>query len=145
MSNNVANTGSCNTGNRNAGNWNTGDWNSGDRNTGFFNTKTPKTIKVFGKKCKRKDWDKAQKPKCLYFRLTEWICEKEMSDVEKQENPSYVPAGGYLKKFDYKEAFTKSVTAASKEERDMIRALPNFDADIFLEISGVDLRLMDLE
>ena len=51
--------------------------------------------------------------------------------------------GGYLKVFDYKEAFTKSVTEASKEDRDLIRALPNFNADIFLEISGVDLRLLD--
>ena len=31
-----------------------------------------------------------------------------------------------------------------KEDRDLIRALPNFDADIFLEISGVDLRLLDI-
>ena len=139
------NTGNWNTGDRNTGNCNTGDWNSGNYNTGFFNTKTPKKIKVFGKKCLRTDWDSAEKPACLHFQLTEWIYESEMSDAEKQENPSYAHASGYLKKFDYKEAFTKSVTKASKEERDMIRALPNFDADIFLEISGVDLRLMDLE
>ena len=154
------NTGNCNTGYRNAGDCNAGDWNAGDRNAGdcnagdwnsgnynagFFNTKTPKTIKVFGKKCKRKDWDNAQKPSCLYFSLTKWIYEPEMSDAEKQENPSFSHTGGHLKVFSYKEAFTKSVTKASKEERDMIRALPNFDADIFLEISGVDLRLMDLE
>ena len=155
MSNNVANagnrntgncnTGNCNTGHRNTGDCNTGDWNSGNYNTGFFNTKTPKKIKVFGKKCLRTDWDNAEKPACLHFQLTEWIYESEMSDAEKQENPNYSCTGGYLKKFDYKEAFTKSVTAASKEERDMIRALPNFDADIFLEISGVDLRLMDME
>ena len=139
------NTGNWNTGHSNTGNWNTGNWNTGSYNTGFFNTKTPKTIKVFGKKCLRTDWDNAEKPACLHFQLTEWIDEDEMSDAEKQENPNYSCTGGYLKKFDYKEAFTKSVTKASKEERDMIRALPNFDADIFLEISGVDLRLMDLE
>ena len=155
MSNNVANTGDRNTGyrntghrntgDRNTGHRNTGDWNTGDWNTGFFNTKTPKKIKAFGKKCLRTDSDNAEKPACLHFQLTEWIYESEMSDAEKQENPNYSCTGGFLKKFDYKEAFTKSVTAASKEERDMIRALPNFDADIFLEISGVDLRLMDLE
>lgn len=100
---------------------------------------------MFGKKCLREDWINAEKPDCLYFPLTQWIDEAEMSDAEKQENPSYAHTGGYLKKLDYKEAFTQSVIAASKEERDMIRALPNFDADIFLEISGVDLRLMDLE
>ena len=137
------NTGYWNTGNRNTGNCNTGNWNTGDWNTGYFNTKTPKTIKVFGKKCLREDWDNAKKPNCLHFSLTEWVYESDMSDVEKQENPSYSRTGGYLKVFDYKEAFTKSVTEASKEDRDLIRALPNFDADIFLEISGVDLRLLD--
>ena len=139
------NTGYWNTGNRNTGDWNTGDWNTGNRNTGYFNTKTPKTIKAFGKKCLLVDWENAKKPNCLYFSLTKWIYESEMSDVEKQENPSFSCTGGYLKKFDYKEAFTKSVKETSKEERDLIRALPNFDADTFLEISGVDLRLMDLE
>ena len=137
------NTGNWNTGNRNTGNRNTGDWNTGYFNTGYFNTKTPKTVKVFGKKCLHTDWDNAQKPCCLYFSLTKWICESAMSDVEKQENPSYSHTGGYLKAFDYKDAFTKSVTEASKEDRDLIRALPNFNADIFLEISGVDLRLLD--
>ncbi len=127
----------------NTGDCNTGDWNTGDWNTGYFNTKTPKTIKVFGKKCLRVDWENANKPSCLYFSLTKWIYESAMSDVEKQENPSYSHTGGYLKALDYKDAFTKSVTEASKEERDLIRALPNFDADIFLEISGVDLRLLD--
>ena len=137
------NTGSCNTGDRNTGDWNTGSWNTGSWNTGHFNTKTPKTIKVFGKKCLRVEWENANKPSCLYFSLTKWICESAMSDVEKQENPSYSHTGGYLKAFDYKDAFTKSVTEASKEDRDLIRALPNFNADIFLEISGVDLRLLD--
>jgi len=140
-----SNTGHFNTGHFNTGHSNTGEWNSGNENTGYFNTETPEKIKVFGKKCLRTDWDNATKPSCLYFSLTRWIDEAEMSDAEKQENPNYSCTGGYLKKFDYKEAFTKSVTKASKEERDMIRALPNFDADIFLEISGVDLRLMDLE
>ena len=137
------NTGNCNTGYRNTGNRNTGSWNTGSWNTGYFNTKTPKTIKVFGKKCLRVDWENANKPNCLYFSLTKWISESAMSDVEKQENPSYSHTGGYLKAFDYKDAFTKSVTEASKEDRDLIRALPNFNADIFLEISGVDLRLLD--
>ncbi|MDV2441194.1 hypothetical protein QR665_17250 [Acinetobacter gerneri] len=88
-------------------------------------------------------WDEASKPLCLYFKLTEWIDESDMSDVEKQENPSFSCTGGYLKKYDYKEAFTKSVTEASKEERDLIRALPNFNNEKFLEISGVDLSQLD--
>ena len=157
------NTGYCNTGNRNTGDWNTGDRNTGDRNTGdwntghrntgnwntmnfsngFFNTEEVEIINVFDKPCMKSVWDEANKPGCLYFSLTKWICESEMSDVEKQENPSFSCTGGYLKKYDYKEAFTKSVTEASKEDRDLIRALPNFNNEKFLEISGVDLSQLD--
>ena len=55
---------------------------------------------------------------------------------------SYSHTGGYLKAFDYKEAFTKSVTEASKEDRDLIRALPNFNADIFVhgDIRHLEIR-----
>ncbi len=137
------NTGDWNTGNWNTGDWNTGDWNTGSWNTGFFNTETPELINVFDKPTLPSVWDDADKPGCLYFDLTEWIDESEMSDVEKQENPSFSCTGGYLKKYDYKEAFTKSVAEASKEDRDLIRKLPNFNNEKFLEISGVDLSQLD--
>ena len=142
------NTGNRNTGNRNTGNCNTGHSNTGNWNTtnfsnGFFNTEEVEIINVFDKPCMKSVWDEASKPLCLYFKLTEWIDESDMSDVEKQENPSFSCTGGYLKKYDYKEAFTKSVTEASKEERDLIRALPNFNNEKFLEISGVDLSQLD--
>ena len=42
-----------------------------------------------------------------------------------------------------KEAFAKSVMEATKEDRDLIRALPNFNNEKFLEISGVDLSQLD--
>ena len=137
------NTGHWNTGNRNTGHWNTGDWNTTNFSNGFFNTEEVEIINVFDKPCMKSVWDEVSKPGCLYFSLTQWIDESEMSDVEKQENPSFSCTGGYLKKYDYKEAFTKSVTEASKEERDLIRALPNFNNEKFLEISGVDLSQLD--
>ena len=137
------NTGDYNTGNRNTGNRNTGDWNTTNFSNGFFNTEEVEIINVFDKPCMKSVWDEVNKPGCLYFSLTKWIYESEMSDVEKQENPSFSCTGGYLKKYDYKEAFTKSVTEASKEDRDLIRALPNFNNEKFLEISGVDLSQLD--
>ena len=137
------NTGNRNTGDCNTGNWNTGDWNTTNFSNGFFNTEEVEIINVFDKPCMKSVWDEVSKPGCLYFSLTQWIDESEMSDVEKQENPSFSCTGGYLKKYDYKEAFTKSVTEASKEDRDLIRALPNFNNEKFLEISGVDLSQLD--
>lgn len=137
------NAGDWNTGNRNTGNRNTGDWNTTNFSNGFFNTEEVETINVFDKPCMKSVWDEAGKPDCLYFSSVKWIDESEMSDVEKQENPSFSYTGGYVKKYDYKEAFTKSVTEASKEDRDLIRALPNFSNEKFLEISGVDLSQLD--
>ena len=108
----------------NSGHRNSGDWNSCDYESGFFNSEQSDVIRVFGKPCLRKSWEDAEKPDCLYFELTEWV-----KDDSKTE-------GGYLKAYSYKEAFTKSMENASQEELEMVKALPNFDADIFYEISG---------
>ena len=118
------NSGDCNSGNRNSGSWNSGSWNSGDCNSGYFNTETPKEILVFGKPCDRKVWEEAFIPNCLRFELTEWV-----DDDSKAE-------GGYVKTYGYKEAFKRSMENASQQELEQVKALPNFDADIFYEISG---------
>ena len=136
-------TGHWSTGNRSTGHLSTGHWSISDWSTGHFDTK-PRKLRAFNKKIDPDVWGSAFKPSCLFFDLTQWIGAEEMTDAEKSENPNYITTGGYLKVFDYKEAFTKSVKNATKEERDQIRALPNFDDDVFLEVSGCDLRLLDL-
>ena len=134
------NSGDQNSGNRNSGNQNSGNWNSGYRNSGFFNTITPDEIFIFNKWCKRKDWEACYKPKFLYFSVTIWISEEEMTDQQRIDNPKFYVSGGYLKTLSYKEAFKKSWDNALKEDRELLFKLPNFDADIFLEISGIDVR-----
>ena len=134
------NAGNRNTGNSNAGDWNTGDWNTGDWNTGYFNTDTHGTVRAFNKDCPRDEWENSEKPDFLYFSVTEWIFEYDMSDQEKIDNPTFHTTGGYLKSYEYQEAFQKSWNAASEEDRKKVESLPNFDADIFLEISGIDIR-----
>jgi len=136
------NTGNRNTGNSNTGDWNTGDcntgdWNTGNRNTGFFNTDSPDTIRVFGKEIDINKWDKSYKPSFLYFNLTEWILEEDMTIEEKTLYPDSHITGGYLKKYEYKEALQKSWNKADPKDRIQIKDLPNFDADIFYEISGI--------
>lgn len=137
------NTGDFNTGNYNTGDYNTGNHNIGDYNTGYFNTITPDEILVFNKKCKREDWNKCCKPYFMYFNLTKWIDEKDMTKKEKEENPTYKTTRGYLKVYEYKEAFRKSYYNLSEEEKTkqtkQLKALPNFDKDIFFEISGIDI------
>ncbi len=63
-----------------------------------------------------------------------------MSDEEKIANPSHTTIGGYLKVLDYKEAFQDSYSKASNEDKALLLKLPNFDADVFLKISGIDVR-----
>ncbi len=133
------NTGHSNTGDWNTGHSNTGDWNTGDRNTGSFNTETPKDILVFNKKCSKEKWDNANRPSWLYFNLTEWIDFSDMTDDEKAQYPLCKNTGGYLKKYDYKEAFKKSFDNASKEEQQAIKKLPNWNKKVFFEISGIML------
>ena len=128
---------------RNTGDRNTGDWNTGDRNTGFFNTVTPDVILVFNKECPMDKWKKAYKPDFLFFDLTYWVEESEMTNEEKTLDPGYHYRGGQLRKKDYKTAFKESWDNADQEDREKIKNLPNFDPQIFFEISGIDLREKD--
>ena len=65
-----------------------------------------------------------------------------MTDEEKNAHPECDVIGGYLKKLDYKDAFRRSFLKAKKgkdwpEELKTLKAIPNFDYDIFEEISGI--------
>jgi len=133
------NTGNRNTGDRNTGDWNTGKWNSCDKETGYFNSFQSGNIRVFNKDCPREIWDKADKPAFLYFNLTEWISDSYMTDQEKTDNPTFETTGGYLKSYGYKEAFQKSWDEAGEDDRAKLFKLPNFDAEVFKEISGIDV------
>jgi hypothetical protein len=62
-----------------------------------------------------------------------------MTDKEKEENPQFGNTEGYLKKLNYKEEFKKSYEKATKEDRKKIFNIPNFDANKFFEISGIDV------
>ena len=78
----------------------------------------------------------------MRFTLTEWIPDSKMSQQEKNQHPEYVTTGGYLKKYTYKEAFRKSFEEAKQlpdwpEQLKRLKALPNFDAEVFEVISGI--------
>ena len=149
------NTGSWNTGDRNTGNWNTGDCNTGSWNTGLFNScnysnglfnsKSPK-IYMFNKPTKLTYEELYEKyPEAyslLYYsnvRLTEWIPDYNMTEEEKIAHPEYKTTGGYLKRNDFKEVCQKMWDRFDKTERNKIKKLPNFDKDIFKEITGIEV------
>ena len=130
-------TGYGSTGYGSAGYRSTGNWSISSYSTGHFSTEDYAGFGAFNKPCTPERWVNAYKPDWLYFHLTEWVETDNMSDQEKEDNPSYKTTGGYLRVYGYQEAFQKSYNAANREEQLKIKELPNFDADIFFEISGI--------
>jgi hypothetical protein len=142
------NHGSCNTGSNNegfrnsgyynVGKLNTGSWNKGDNHHGCFNTVEQKPM-YFNKES---DVEYHAFPSFLYFNLTKWIPAENMTEDEKKKHGDCRETGGYLKKMSYKEAFRESFLKA-KERKDwqyelnLLKSIPNFDAEIFYEISGI--------
>ena len=136
------NTGNCNTGDFNSGFFNTGDynsgsWNTGDFNSGFFNT-DESPVRMFNKctKLKRRE---IHIPAFCYIRLTIWVSHDTASDEEKEEHKREIETcGGFLKTLGYKEAWRIAWDRASKEEHLELLKLPNWDNEVFKEISGID-------
>ena len=131
------NSGDGNSGNRNSGNWNSGNWNSGNRNSGYFNVDSP-LVRIFGKETdvKKEDIDF---PSWLYFALTQWVSYDTATDKEKKEHKNEIEiSGGFLKTLTYKEAFRLAWSKAGFSERKKLFSLPNWNNEIFMQISGID-------
>ena len=106
-------TGDHSTGYRSTGDYSTGNWSISDYSSGHFSTEDYSGFGCFDKSCTLEEWENAKKPGWLYC--------------------------GYLKTYSYKEAFQKSYNKATREEQLKIKDLPNFDADKFLQISGIQV------
>ena len=75
----------------------------------------------------------------MYFDLTVWVSHDTATDEEKEEHKIDIETcGGFTKAIPYKEAFRRAWDKASKEEHKKLLALPNWDNEIFKEISGID-------
>ena len=140
------NTGDWNTGNRNTGDWNTGDWNTGDWNkssfnTGCFNTEEQK-IMLFNKPSDMtySEWlgsDARYLLNQIPKDVVEWVYEENMTDEEKAAHPTYETTGGYLKVLDESECGQLWWGSLSDRRKEIIKAIPNFDAEIFFQCTGV--------
>ena len=150
------NTGDCNTGDRNTGDWNTGDWNTGDWNTGDWNTGNWNTgcfntveqkIFLFNKLSDwtMKDWKNSEARSIFYdIRISpvQKINKKDMTEKEKEQHPEYQTTGFYLKELRSEkvaEERQKYWNQLSQKQKDIVMAIPNFDKEIFKEITGIDV------
>ena len=131
------NSGSYNSGDYNSGNYNSGNFNSGNRNSGFFNT-IDSPVLMFNKEI-NVDLKEISFPKFLFFDITEWVFEEEATEEEKVRFFEEIKTcGGFLRTYTYKEAFRRAWDKASKEEHKKLLDLPNWDNEVFKEISGID-------
>ena len=131
------NSGNCNSGNCNSGNRNSGNWNSGDWNSGYFNSNEP-FVRMFNKDTKLKK-EEINIPSFCYFDLTVWVSHNTATKDEKKEHKTEIETcGGFLKTLEYKEAWRLAWDKASKEEHLEMLKLPNWDNEVFKEISGID-------
>nr|DAH32704.1 MAG TPA: hypothetical protein [Caudoviricetes sp.] len=155
------NTGDYNTGDCNTGDWNTGDWNTGNRNTGNRNTGDCNTgdcnKSSFNTGCFNTEEQKIMlfnKPSDMTYRewidsdaryllnqipkdVVEWVYEEDMTDEEKAAHPTYKTTGGYLKVLDESECGQLWWGSLSDRRKEIIKAIPNFDAEIFFQCTGV--------
>jgi len=133
------NSGNGNSGNGNSGYWNSGYGNSSDRQSGIFNS-TETTVRMFNKEANL-TWDEIDHPHFAEFYLNKWVPESGMTTEEKKAEPEFPVQGGYLKTFTWEEAWANFWEDTSEENRQKFINLPNFDATIFKEITGIDVEV----
>ena len=144
------NNGNWNSGSRNSGDWNSGrgnsgshnsgDWNSGDWNSGFFCTNSPK-LRLFNKETDftMEEFIKTEWYAVLTsgeFNLTKW---RAYTDEEKAQDERKRLISGELITIPYKEACANWWASLSEKDKAIIKTIPNFDANIFAEITGIDV------
>lgn len=122
------NTGLFNSGHCNSGDWNSGDWNSCNGSNGVFCNQEDKDIRIFNKpsgmslqEFRRSKYYDALISESL--ELTYWD--------EKNEK---------LKCRSYKDACAIWWSKLTEENKKIIQQIPNFDPDVFLDITGIDVR-----
>lgn len=161
------NSGSCNKGDYNAGSYNDGNFNAGchnigcfncghynmtNRSNGAFNTAEPK-IYLFDKPS---DWtlldfEKSDAYKVLQkLKIDELtghshavsVSEKDMSEEDRRTYPEYLITGCCTKEKVYKPKNTPQAAwnSLTVNEKQAVLSLPNFDADIFLKITGIRVK-----
>lgn len=131
-------TGLCNTGNRN-----TGDWNKSSFNNGCFNTIEPKIL-LFNRPSDMtyREWlnsDARYLLNQIPKDVVEWIYSSDMTEEEKAAYPTHETTGGYLKVLDESECGQLWWGSLSEYKKNIIKAIPNFDAAIFEQCTGIKI------
>jgi hypothetical protein len=122
------NTGDFNTGDFNTGNYNTGDFNKCNNSGGFFCTEEPK-VRLFNKET---DMTMSEFSNSKYYRAL-W---SSPFNLIEERGGTYSSNGTFVK-YTFEEACAKWWAKMSDGDKHIIREMPNFDAEIFEEITGI--------
>ena len=138
------NSGSFNSGFFNSGSFNSGDWNKTNHSSGCFNTVETK-ITFFNKKSDwtYDDWRRSRARFLLSKIPTEtlrWVNFEDMTKEEKETNPKAESTDGYLKAIKPEINVQEWWESLCSTDKNTILNIPNFDAEIFKEIIGIDVK-----
>ena len=128
----------------NSGHRNSGDSNSGYRNDGAFCTDLNPKIRLFNMESEMtvKEWEQHPARNLMYnLDLTVFVQSEIMTEEEKKQNPKHETVGGYLKTTPYKESWGNFWGNLSESDKKHFTTLPNFDSDIFEDITGVNVNI----
>ena len=136
------NSGYHNSGDYNSGNYNSGDYNSGNYNSGICNTNK---VRMFNHETEFDFNDEAivRFRQIVFdcpqsYKYSDFIDKSKMSEEEIMEHPECETIGGYNKivivEADKQKWWDEDV---SDDDKEFIKSLPYFDADIFYECVGV--------
>ena len=68
-----------------------------------------------------------------------YIWSSDMTYDEKEKHPEAKTTSGYLQKVDAEKAANEWWRELNREDKRTILSIPNFDKDIFREITGIDV------
>jgi len=71
--------------------------------------------------------------------ITKWIEEKDMTKDEKKDNPNFSTTDGCLKIYSYQEAWKNLWNVLPQDRKNMLTEIEEFDAEIFKEITGIEI------
>ena len=141
------NSGCYNSGDYNIGDYNSGDYNSGNHNSGYCNTNTPK-VRMFNHVT---DFDFDDETITRFdnilfncpqsYKYSDFISISDMSEDEIIRHPECETIGGYIKTIiveaDKQKWWDEDV---SDDDKEFIKSLPYFDAEIFYECVGIRIK-----
>ena len=141
------NSGHCNSGHHNTGDYNSGHYNSGNHNSGYCNTNTPK-VRMFNHVT---DFDFDDETITRFdnilfncpqsYTYSDFISISDMSEDEIIRHPECETIGGYIKTIiveaDKQKWWDEDV---SDDDKEFIKSLPYFDAEIFYECVGIRIK-----